>query len=255
MQLIEFDKLIYELSDTSFCELKERVDDYLSFYFIDDSELVTKDMFLEKLGDYLKQFEVNNFRVTDKKFSEIYYDELASLIKDRTAPSGKANEFYSKFQKLLNAREACENNTFYSNLEDFTKIFLTIYSKFIENREKVQKIDFLVSEIDYDKLTESFLEDKPEINKDVKRLLNKAEQMTPKAVKRAMNEAQDVFGNLQNKVSKLAIRAENKKKKDFERIYSVLQEEKDGHYFTKRIFAYILMTIVYLRLKDFEEGL
>ena len=255
MQLIKFEKLIYELSDVSFSELKEWVDDYLSFYFIDDPTRITRDMFLEKLGGYLKQFEASNFRVTDKKFCEIYCDELDSLIKDRTVPSSKAEEFYAKAQKLMNVLGSCEDDSFYSNLEDFTKIFLTIYNKFIENREKVTKIDFLISTIDYDVLTGTFLEDKPEMNKDVKRLLNKAEQMTPKAVKRAVNGAQDVINYLQKKVSKLAIRSENKKKKDFEPIYSVLQEEKDGHFFTRRVFAYIVMTIIYLRLKDFEEGL
>ena len=65
---------------------------------------------------------------------------------------------------------------------------------------------------------------------------------------------EDVINDLQKKVSKLTVRSENKKKKDFEPIYSVLMDEKEGHYFTKRVFAFILMTILYLRLKDFEEG-
>ena len=256
MQLIEFDKLINELSDVSFCELKERIGNYLSFYYVDDPNLITREMMLEKIGGYLKQFESENFRMTDKKFVETYYGELLSLLKDRVVASSKAEEFYNKAQRLSEVVGACEENLFYSNLEDYTKVFLTIYNSFLKNREKVKDISFLVSVIDYDALTDVFLQDKPEINKDVKRLLNKAEQITPRAVKSVVNEAQGVINGFQNQVSKLVVRSEKKKKeKDFEPIYSVLLEEKDGHYFTKRVFAYILMTIIYLRLKDFEEGL
>ncbi len=54
MQLIEFDKIIYELSEKSFLELIDRVNEYLSFYYVDDLKLVSRDLFLEKIGGYNK---------------------------------------------------------------------------------------------------------------------------------------------------------------------------------------------------------
>ena len=181
---------------------------------------------------------------------------MNSLIRDRTVPVSKADEFYDKAKKLFNSVDTVEGNNFYTNIEDYTKIFLTIYNEFLKNREKVSQISFLINDIDYDALTRSFIDDKPEMNKDLKRLKNKVENIAPKVLKEVVNDARDGVQSLINKANtKLALRNEKKKEKDFELFKSIIDEEKDEKHHSKRVFSLILMTIVYLRLKDFELGL
>lgn len=256
MQLIQFDKLLTELSDDSFKELKARTSDYLSFYYVDNLDAVDRTLYLEKLGAYFKQFTQGNMLMSDKKFVDTYYDELNSLIRDRVVSAYKADEFYDKAKKLAKSVNSLMDNEFYTNLEDYTKIFLTIYAEFIKKRDQVKEISFFVNDIDYDALSNVYLNDKPETNKEIKRLKDKVEAIAPRVVRDVFNGAKsNIQGLMDIANNKLAAKNKKKQEKDFELFSSTISEEKEGKYFSKRVFSFIIMTIIYLRLKDFELGL
>lgn len=85
MPLIEFKKITHNLSDESFDKIKRITESYISYYFVGIEE-TDKNLYLEKIGEYFKNFENHNKKIRDNDIAQMYVSELASLMKNRAKP-------------------------------------------------------------------------------------------------------------------------------------------------------------------------
>ena len=253
MEMIDFKKYINELSDDSFSEFEIRVSDYLSFYFVDEKEVNDRTLFAEKIGEYLKMYEMKHNKVHDADLTRIYLDELYSLMRYRIEYSSIADKYYERIREEFGVMKTSNGEEFNTALENYTKIFLTFYDEFIDRKRKVSDIYFFVEAIDYDRIKETFLIDKPETNDNLKRLADGVERLTPRFVKDTFRNVQDGIQQTQNAIDFFTEKFAQKKEVGYELIHSNIDEDKE--YYTKRIYSFIVLTLVYLRLKDFELGL
>ena len=252
MALIDFKTLILELSEDSFERVKYRISPRLNFYYI-DSENADRYMLLEKLGDYLRTFELKTGK-RDNDLAIIYTTELMKYIDYRIKEDTRADRYYNKAKEIIQTiREKLSDNLL-QNLEDFTKIFLCLYSEYVKDPEKnVEKISFYVRDIDIDAVLQYLEIDSPKMTpaKDIAPGFMRG--FIPKEVFKGVDDTRKAMAQLD-----LGINFPQQKKRPdliFEPIHDVIEEEEQFDKYSYKIFAVILLVILYRRIWDFESGL
>lgn len=259
MLQIDYKKLIYELSDESFNELKEYVGAYFPLYFVDDSEM-TKPMILEKLGDYLRGFQnAKNWKDSQlpKKYCELLLKYLNYRFNDKKDDESFPQQLFLKAEKIKGRIDAIEDeDELLINLMDFSKIFLVLYNSFM-NKKKGKKskseLSFTVRNISFNDLTDFFSEDKPEINPAINQIADMAAGLLNKLVpEKAANVAEDVI----EKIEKIRIPFMEKTKEEInEPIYYYVDLMKSNNHYNEKTFATILLAIMYIANKEYEVSL
>lgn len=244
MAIIDFKKIILELSNDSFEKLKEKLKDVLNYFYISQEE-ISKSLLLEKIGDYQFHFEMKNSKVRDNDFSKVYVDELYSLLKGRVL-SYKDKEYFNKLTEIKDNINKYKDDQLIEKLEDFTKVFVCLYDRYIN---KAQNEDFYlnVRTIDLESFVEYFSNDKPESNAVVKKVENIIESQE------VLNQAADNIKSLQGNINKFREKFAKKDTSD-EPIHDVVEKIKSENIYNSRTFSYILLLIFYYRALDFEEG-
>lgn len=250
MALIDFKKIIYELSDESFLDLKKKTSPYITFYFA-NVDAAAKETYLEKLGEYFKCFEEKNTKYKDNDLPVIYVETLSSLMQNRTKNGSVAEKYYVKNLRLKDTVYAVKEDALLQLLEDETKIFVCFYDALVKYGCPVNEVYFLANEAEFDRIKERFIGDKPEASTDKKALLKKVDGLFSNQFKNIADNANEK--RLENKKN-ISRKMNNKKEDVKEPIHDVIEFEKESDIFTKRIAVLILLCIMYQRVIDFETG-
>ena len=250
MSLIEFKKITHNLSDESFDKIKRITESYISYYFVGIEE-TDKNLYLEKIGEYFKNFENHNKKIRDNDIAQMYVSELASLMKNRAKPGTRAEDYLNRITEIENTISNADVDKLISLMEDATKLFVCFYNCFIENGFPVCTPYFFAEVVDYSRLAKSFLLDKPEDGKDKKAFLNKVDSLIPTKVK---NMANDI--NEKAKETKEVVEQKLAKKVDtiYEPFHNQIEYDETNDRYTKRAASFILLSIMYFRIVDLEEG-
>ncbi len=250
MALIDFKKIIYELSDESFLDLKKKTSPYITFYFA-NVDAAAKETYLEKLGEYFKCFEEKNTKYKDNDLPVIYVETLSSLMQNRTKNGSVAEKYYVKNLRLKDTVYAVKEDALLQLLEDETKIFVCFYDALVKYGCPVNEVYFLANEAEFDRIKERFIGDKPEASTDKKALLKKVDGLFSNQFKNIADNANEKRLEIKNNISR---KMNNKKEDVKEPIHDVIEFEKESDIFTKRIAVLILLCIMYQRVIDFETG-
>lgn len=250
MALIDFKKIIYELSDESFLDLKKKTSPYITFYFA-NVDAAAKETYLEKLGEYFKYFEEKNTKYRDNDLPVIYVETLSSLMQNRTKNGSVAEKYYVKNLRLKDTVYAVKEDALLQLLEDETKIFVCFYDALVKYGYPVNEVYFLANEAEFDRIKERFIGDKPEASTDKKALLKKVDGLFSNQLKNIADNANEKRLEIKNNISR---KMNNKKEDVKEPIHDVIEFEKENDIFTKRIAVLILLCIMYQRVIDFETG-
>ena len=265
---INFRKIVTELSDESFEQLKVYLQPYAWNYFVKNDE-VTKLMELEKIGEYLKSFEtVTKFR--DGELAAKYAGMLIQYVDNRILPSkrgetaNKAEKYFRRAKQLQASIPECEDsNRLVTILEDFTKVFLCLYDECIKDVEKqITNISFHVSGIDFDKLIEFYRKDVPAQSKleqkapdQLKRVIGTKFLRGADEVKKGFGDMQKGFQDAQKEFGDQIKKMVKKTDQTIEPVHDFLEYLDDRNIYTEKDFTIILLTIFYLRIKDYELGM
>lgn len=247
MALINFKKVISELSDESFSVFKDYVSDIYPWYFI-ESKTSSKETCIEKTGEYMKYFELKNSKLRDNDLANIYADELLSLMNNRYSYGSVAEKYINKYRTIKDNMKKSDDVELIYCLEDLTKIFLCFYHAFINKYKEVDIITYFTDDIDYSKIVKHFISDKPEQGKDIKAFKNKVNSIMPSQVKDFGDKVQEGFEKIEMIIPK--------KHQDslYEPIHDQIEKEKSIDLYNKRTMSLVLMTMFYLRISDFETG-
>ena len=91
------------------------------------NEEITRNVYLEKLYDYLATVNVkNNIDADKKEYISVYMNSLYSLMNKNIAKKSREEKYILKAKKLMNQLKKDPDNE--SVLKDFTRIFVSIYS-------------------------------------------------------------------------------------------------------------------------------
>jgi len=265
---IDFRKLVLELSDESFEQLKEYCSPYTWSFFVKQDE-VTRLMQLEKIGDYLRPFEASA-KLRDADLAKKYVDVLLQYIDNRTVPAKKgetpckAEKYFKRAKALQQKVSQCDDSDMLITiLEDFSKIFLCMYSECMINIEKqITTLDFHVSKLDFGALTEFFLKDTPALSRIEQKAPDQLKKVIPSKflkgadeVKKGLNDMQkglqDAHKGLGDQLKKML------KSEDtiVEPVHDLLEYLEDHDIYNEKNFTVLLLTVFYLRIKDYELGL
>lgn len=250
MALIDFKKIVDELSGDSFNELKEITTDFIPFYFI-KSEEADKTTYLEKLGEFFRRFEENNPKIRDNDLPLMYFEELTSLMKNRVKYGSLAEKYCAKSEDLDSKLSNISEEGLISLLEDKTKVFACFYDSLIKNGVPVENVFFSVENTDLAMVKDYFLADKPEPGKDKKAFMQKMDSLVPDQIKTAANDINEKAKGIQEGI---AHKFAKKVDELHEPIHDVIEYEKDFDRYAKRSASFVLMAIIYKRIVDLESG-
>lgn len=265
---IDFRKLILELSDDSFIRLKTLLDPYIWNYFVDIDE-VTKEMELEKIGEYLKAFELSS-KLRDNDFAKKYTDILHLYIDNRIVPAKKgeipckAEKYFGRAKEIQKNITTCESSdVLLTYLEDYTKIFLCLYRECIKDIEtQITDLEFHVTDIDFKNLIAFYMKDTPSQWKIEQKAPEQLRKVIPTrflkgadGVKKGINDMQkgiqDAHKDFGDQLKKMM------KKEDtiIEPVHDFIEYVEGKDIYSEKAFSSILLTIFFLRIKDYEMGL
>jgi len=130
---------IYELSDSSFNEIKNLTSELIS-YVSHKIEDVNSCLFSEKIYDYIETFAVkNNLNIND--LADTYTSCLLSELSIKPSKKSREELYLNKLKQLK--KEIKQSKDFnFSKLEDFTRVFVALFS--LESRDK-KLFDFTLS--------------------------------------------------------------------------------------------------------------
>ena len=115
-----------EINDNYYVYLREITKNTVRFKVLSTEE-ITRNVYLEKLYDYLATVNVNNNIDADKKeYISVYMNSLYSLMNKNIAKKSREEKYILKAKKLMNQLKKDPDNE--SVLKDFTRIFVSIYS-------------------------------------------------------------------------------------------------------------------------------
>ena len=250
MPLIRFDILINELTNDSFERVKYRINRYLSYYFVNGEDADRK-MVLEKIGSFLEHLE-QYYSVRDNDLASIYANRLFRYINYRVDEKSRAGAFFQREKRIKDEIRSCDTSELLEKLEDFTKIFICLYSSFMDNRSSsVSDVDFYVSGCDIDGIIKYLEKDIPELSpaeKKRKELLNiipKEIRMAADGAVRAVTDSLDPSRNQ----TKTGTGTDN----IYEPIHDVIETNEVRKTYTEENFCFILLMIIYRRILDFES--
>lgn len=255
MTLIDFRSIINDLSKSSFRKLIIDTDDYYNHFFYGPEEF-TKEMYTEKIGEYLLRLE-EKLNCRDGDFSEIYMDTLFPVLRSQIVAESKADKYLSRLKELYGEIKFSEEDITPS-LELYSKIFLSIYTAYLKTGKPVSEFAFSIKDTDIDEICSSVLGAK--IKKKIKlpfvksvSNINIIPQQVQKATDEAakgIDEAARVAGSLFDRLR----RDENSEDDRYEPVHDNLEKTDPVDVLTKKQFSVLLLRMFYYRLADFELG-
>ena len=91
------------------------------------NEEITRNVYLEKLYDYLTTVNIkNNIDADKKEYISVYVNNLYSLMNKNIEKKSREEKYILKAKKLMNQLKKDPDNE--SLLKDYTRIFVSIYS-------------------------------------------------------------------------------------------------------------------------------
>lgn len=115
-----------EINDNYFVYLKETTKNTIRFKVLSDEE-ITRNVYLEKLYDYLTTVNIkNNIDADKKEYISVYVNNLYSLMNKNIVKKSREEKYILKAKKLMNQLKKDPGNE--SLLKDYTRIFVSIYS-------------------------------------------------------------------------------------------------------------------------------
>lgn len=115
-----------EINDNYFVYLKETTKNTIRFKVLSDEE-ITRNVYLEKLYDYLTTVNIkNNIDADKKEYISVYVNNLYSLMNKNIEKKSREEKYILKAKKLMNQLKKDPDNE--SLLKDYTRIFVSIYS-------------------------------------------------------------------------------------------------------------------------------
>lgn len=115
-----------EINDNYFVYLKETTKNTIRFKVLSDEE-ITRNVYLEKLYDYLTTVNIkNNIDADKKEYISVYVNNLYSLMNKNIVKKSREEKYILKAKKLMNQLKKDPDNE--SLLKDYTRIFVSIYS-------------------------------------------------------------------------------------------------------------------------------
>ncbi len=142
-----------DLNDEYFKKLKELTGKIIKFRVLKD-EQITKEIYLEKIYDYLYVVDFkNNINTSKNEYLSVYVNALMGLIDSKKIVKGSRSEkYYKKAKSILDAIKSSEKIE--DDLKDFTRIFTSLFIAGLHNKE-ITNMDFILS---YDHLLETIEE-------------------------------------------------------------------------------------------------
>ena len=268
MAIIDFKQLVFDYSDESFTALKDSLDFYFWSYYISRDEM-TKPVFLEKIGEYLRYYELQT-KLRDNDLAYSYSSFLLPFLENRivTAKPGnaiqnKAEKYYNRLKTINDQIKSAEDKSIMlEKLEDFTKVFLCLYSNYIKSKKPVSTVDFHVSYIDIENLIEDLTKDRPEGKKLEDIAPDAAKMFIPTNIFRSVDDIKKGLSDVQRGIqdAQRGISDEIKKriiKEDtlFEPVHDYIEFCQKHEIYTIESFVIIMLKLMYYRIKDFEQGL
>lgn len=142
-----------DLNDEYFKKLKELTGKIIKFRVLKD-EQITKEIYLEKIYDYLYVVDFkNNINTSKNEYLSVYVNALMGLIDSKKIVKGSRSEkYYKKAKSILDTIKSSEKIE--DDLKDFTRIFTSLFIAGLHNKE-ITNMDFILS---YDHLLETIEE-------------------------------------------------------------------------------------------------
>ncbi len=135
--------LIYELNDKYFETIKVVSNKIVKFRVISNN-LVTKEIYLEKVYDYIDLVcLLNKLDVNKNEYIKLYVDTLYNCLNIKTIKDSRADKYYCKFKKLKESisKNNCKD---IDDLRDYTRLFNCLYLEGLKDKE-VKDFDFSIS--------------------------------------------------------------------------------------------------------------
>ena len=250
MGMIDIYRIINELPDELIEKLSRDARPYLTFYYVDD-EKISREMLIEKIGQYLELFERKN-NLRDNSLAGKFVSELFPYLYYRIENASRAISYYSRVQNIKKEIESCDDVQKTNKLlEDFSKIFLCLYDQFLKNDCKpVIDFDFFIEAIDFQHLSEYLKTDTPQRIK-----LPDIPLEPVKIVFKGTDQPSDEAQKLKEDTDKKPVRLFGKKKDiPTEPIRERIEyADKSGIYSLKN-YAILILTVYYYSLYAFETG-
>ena len=152
--MLDIRKIINELDETEFLDLKHQTDGIIKYYF-SDVDLVSKEQYCEKVYDYIDTFLLTHrYKLHD--LMNIYTRDLLSLLNAPDKKLGKrASRYYLKAKDLSKQIKVDTSNL--SLIEDFTRCFASLYMAQMKNRKVLDSdFSFYLKDIDIESICEDF---------------------------------------------------------------------------------------------------
>mgnify|MGYP007070252275 CR=1 FL=1 len=163
--IIQFDEVLKDYSDNGLGLVKKHLAEYMSCFYMNLDEMGAENL-LEKICDYVMVFESKNNK-KDSSIPDIYTGELMPVMsKIVKAPKKdeipcQAYRYLKRAEEITGRIKKKSSNNLLEDLEDFTKIFLCIYDKYLKDKkEKVENIDFKVRGIGFEYIKTDMIKEK-----------------------------------------------------------------------------------------------
>lgn len=115
-----------EINDNYYVYLREITKKTVRFKVLSNEE-ITRNVYLEKLYDYLTTVNIkNNIDADKKEYISVYVNNLYSLMNKNIEKKSREEKYILKAKKLMNQLKKDPDNE--SLLKDYTRIFVSIYS-------------------------------------------------------------------------------------------------------------------------------
>ena len=255
MALIDFRSIISDLSKPSFSKVVDETEEYYNRFFYSQEEF-TKEMYTEKIGEYLLRLE-EKINCRDGDFAEIYMDTLFPVLRSQIVPDSKAGKYLNRIKELYGEIKFSEEDLT-AQLELYSKIFLAIYTAYLKTGKPVSEFAFSIKETDIDDICSSVLGAK--IKKKIKLpFVNSVSNINiiPEQVQRATDEAAKGLADAGRAAGSLLDRFrpnENSGEDRYEPVHDNLERTDVPDVYTKKRFSVLLLRMFYYRLADFELG-
>lgn len=236
MNTINFKTMIESLSEQSFDIAKQELAPFLLFYYC-DSKNANKEMFLEKLCEFINRAG-QNAKMSDEILANEYVNELLPFIEKRVEKGSQAEKYLDR-AKLIQKKLKETSDKDCSLLEDFSKILLCSLSSALKKpRKKTSFVSFHMADVEFAAVKEAvFGEKQPIIN------MERARELANQFFQRNSDSAQNETENL--------CKDTGEKEEEEKHLVKIIQEDDDKLYSKKNAIR-IILTLFYLQLSDFE---
>ncbi len=175
-------ELLEEVNGSYFEELKDSTASILKFRVLDIKE-VDKNVFLEKVYDYLDAVDIkNNINVKKAEYLSMYTSTLLALIDNKVVKGSRAEKFLKKAERIVSKiskdQENCEEK-----IKDFTRIFSCLYIQCLTSKKPLSDFNFTFSFAELHKVVEGLIDEKKSAflfvkEKDLLDITNRHSKMT-----------------------------------------------------------------------------